>query len=57
MLYLFEGGKEGIINLMVFNMVFVYENVKYFNIWISISRIKGKVILFFYLEIIKIRLF
>lgn len=47
MLYLFEGGKEGIINLMVFNMVFVYENVKYFNIWISISCIKGKVILFF----------
>lgn len=43
-MYLLEGGKEGIINPMVFNMAPAYENAKYPNIWISTSRIKGKVI-------------
>lgn len=45
MSYLLEGGKEGIINPMVFNMAPAYENAKYPNIWISTSRIKGKAIL------------
>lgn len=43
-MYLLEGGKEGIINPMVYNMAPAYENAKYPNIWISTSRIKGKVI-------------
>ncbi|XP_048734159.2 ceramide glucosyltransferase-like isoform X2 [Ostrea edulis] len=38
---LFIGGKEGIINPMVFNMAPAYENAKYPNIWISTSRIKA----------------
>lgn len=40
--YALKGGKEGIINPMVFNMAPAYENAKYPNIWISTSRIKGK---------------
>lgn len=43
-MYLLEGGKEGIINPMVYNMAPAYENAKYPNIWISTSRIKGKFI-------------
>ncbi|XP_061173400.1 ceramide glucosyltransferase-like [Saccostrea echinata] len=38
---LFTGGKEGIINPMVFNMAPAYENAKYPNVWISTSRIKA----------------
>ena len=39
---LFAGGKDGIVNPMVNNMVPAYDNAKYDTIWVSTSRIKGK---------------
>ncbi|KAL5004034.1 hypothetical protein ScPMuIL_017490 [Solemya velum] len=38
--HLFIGGKEGIINPMVHNMVPAYENTNYDFVWISSSRVK-----------------
>jgi len=36
-----SGGKEGIVNPMVFNMAPGYDNAQYEYVWISTSRIKG----------------
>ena len=38
---IFTGGKDGIINPMVFNMAPGYDNAKYDYVWISTSRIKA----------------
>uniref|UniRef100_A0A1I8FIR2 ceramide glucosyltransferase n=1 Tax=Macrostomum lignano TaxID=282301 RepID=A0A1I8FIR2_9PLAT len=38
---LFIGGKDGIVNPMVHNMVPAYENAKYDLVWVSTSRIRA----------------
>ncbi|XP_069136909.1 ceramide glucosyltransferase-like [Argopecten irradians] len=38
---IFTGGKEGIVNPMVYNMAPGYDNAKYDCVWISTSRIKA----------------
>jgi len=38
---LYIGGKQGVVNPMVYNMAPAYDAAKYDIVWISTSRIKG----------------
>jgi len=39
---LYVGGKQGVINPMVYNMAPAYDAASYDIVWISTSRIKGR---------------
>ena len=42
-LFCVAGGKDGVVNPMVNNMAPAYDNAKYDIVWVSTSRIKGKI--------------
>lgn len=37
-----SGGRDGVVNPMVHNMVPAYEAAKYNLVWVSTSRVKGR---------------